>query len=113
MTIGLENTVSINLNDKIDSDIKDTTKDDKPSKYSIIFHDDPTTTKPFVVGVLKTHFLMSQAQARRIMLEVHNKGAAKVIVVPSKDHAETKACLIMSEARKEGFPFKVTFEKEE
>jgi ATP-dependent Clp protease adapter protein ClpS len=47
------------------------------------------------------------------MLQVHTKGIAKVCILPSKDHAETKACVIMSEAREKGFPFQVSFEKED
>lgn len=107
MTTGLDKTV------KPSNSIKEDTKEGKPSKYSILFHDDDITTKPFVVGVLKTHFLMSDAQAKSIMLQVHNKGIAKVGLFPSKEIAETKSCMIMSEARQKGFPFKVTYEKED
>lgn len=107
MTVGLEKVT------KVSDAVKEVTKEDKPSKYSIIFHDDDITTKPFVVGVLKNHFQMGDSQAKTIMLQVHTKGIAKVCILPSKDHAETKACVIMSEAREKGFPFQVSFEKED
>lgn len=88
-------------------------KREKPKKYVLIFHDDSTTTKPFVVGVLKEDLHKSDVEAKSLMETVHTKGMAAVAVYPSKELAETKACIIMNKAKKLGFPFAVTHEQEE
>lgn len=81
----------------------------EPRKYNVILHNDDFTTMEFVVKILTTIFLRSEAEAQMLMLKVHKEGQA-VAGTYSLDLAQSKAHKATSLARKEGFPLRLTVE---
>ena len=74
-------------------------------------HNDDFTTMEFVVMVLQTVFFKDEAEAETIMLAVHHSGKA-VVGVYSYDIAVSKVRKAMDMARRNGFPFRLTYEPE-
>jgi ATP-dependent Clp protease adaptor protein ClpS len=60
-----------------------------PSMYKVILLNDDYTPMDFVVEVLESFFRMTQEQAARVMMSVHNKGVG-VCGIFTRDIAETK-----------------------
>ncbi len=84
----------------------------EPRRYRVILHNDDFTTMDFVVMVLKVVFFKDDAEAERLMMDVHRKGQAVAGVYP-KDIAQSKAQKATAMARAEGFPLKLTIQPEE
>lgn len=93
------------------TNIKERTKQElkEPDMYKVIMHNDDFTTMDFVVMVLKTVFYKDEATAHKLMLTVHKKGKAQIGLY-TLDIAVSKCQKAMAMARKEGFPFLVTWE---
>ena len=87
------------------------TRNEKPSRYKVILHNDDYTTMEFVVEILVNVFGKSLEKAMQIMLNVHNKGKA-VCGVYTREIAETKVETVHHLAGSRGFPLKSTMEKE-
>jgi len=83
----------------------------KPSMYKVLMLNDDYTPMEFVVHVLKRFFRMSNEQATRVMLHVHQKGVG-VCGVFSYEVAETKVNQVVDYARKNNHPLQCTLEKE-
>lgn len=83
----------------------------EPRRYKVIMHNDDFTTMEFVVMVLQTVFFKEEAEAETIMLAVHHSGKA-VVGVYSYDIAVSKVRKAMDMARRNGFPFRLTYEPE-
>jgi len=81
----------------------------RPRRYRVVFHNDDYTTMEFVVRVLMEIFHKDEAEATRLMLEVHHLGSTAVGVY-TRDVAETKAEQAMAQAKREGHPLKCTTE---
>ena len=62
----------------------------RPPLWKVILLNDGFTPREFVVQVLKAVFRMNEAQAYRVMMTAHQRGAC-VIAVYTKDVADTKA----------------------
>jgi ATP-dependent Clp protease adaptor protein ClpS len=75
----------------------------------VILHDDDVTTMEFVVWLLRTTFRKEQAEAHRLMMEVHEGGSA-LITVTSFELAEHYVELVRSLSRPRGFPLTATME---
>ena len=86
-------------------------KVEKVRRYKVIFHNDDYTTMEFVVLVLMKFFHKTETEATHIMLSVHHKGHG-VAGLYTKDVAETKVAQVMSYAREQGMPLRVTAEPE-
>lgn len=86
-------------------------KTQPPSMCKVIIHNDDFTTQEFVVKILISLFGKDEPDAIRLMLDVHElgKGVAGVYVF---DIAKTKAIQAENLAQAEGFPLRVTYEKE-
>lgn len=82
-----------------------------PKKYKVIMHNDDYTTMEFVIYVLKRFFHKKQSEAQQIMMDIHTKGAA-ICGIYTLDIAKTKCRQVGTEARKQQFPLKVTWEQE-
>ncbi|SRR5690606_4170658 len=82
-----------------------------PKLYRVILHNDDFTTMEFVVSILMRYFHKSEAEATRIMLQVHLTGRGTAGRYP-RDQAETKVAQVTAEAEREGFPLLVTMEPE-
>ncbi len=83
----------------------------KPPMYNVLLHNDNYTTMDFVVMVLVTVFRKPEAEAVRIMLDVHYKGIGIAGTYPH-DVAESKVQRAMQMAREAEFPFLLTMEPE-
>ncbi len=88
------------------------TKPERPRLHKVILVNDDFTPRDFVVTVLKAEFRMTEAQAQRVMLTAHRRGAC-VVAVYTKDIAETKATNATDAGRKKGYPLLFTTEPEE
>lgn len=84
----------------------------KPRLYKVMMHNDPYTTREFVVDVLKGVFHRTESQAVNIMLHVHNNGVGVAGVYPF-EVAETKIQTVERLAREYEYPLRLTMEPEE
>lgn len=84
----------------------------EPKMYRVILLNDDVTTMEFVVRILKTIFNRKHAEARKIMLSVHNTGAG-VAGTYTRDIAATKVAAVEKLATAEEFPLKTIMEPEE
>ncbi len=99
-----------------DTTVKPTVKPDlkpeRPRLHKVILLNDDYTPREFVVSVLKAEFRMSEAQAQRVMVTAHRRGAC-VVAVFTKDVAEAKATNATDAGRRAGYPLMFTTEPEE
>ena len=79
--------------------------------WKVILHNDDYTTQEFVVWILETIFRKPEAEAVRIMLDVHKRGKG-VAGVYSFDIADTKAAQVKAVAEQHEFPLLCTLEPE-
>lgn len=82
----------------------------EPKMYRVILHNDHYTTMDFVVEVLMVVFHKAAAEATKIMLDVHKKGAG-VCGVYTYDIATTKVSLVHGMAKRREFPLKCSLEE--
>jgi len=87
-------------------------KVERPKLYKVILVNDDYTPREFVTMVLKAVFRMSEETGYRVMLTAHRMGTA-VVVVCTRDIAETKAKEAIDLAKEAGFPLMFTTEPEE
>lgn len=90
------------------------TKEDQrvatPPMFKVVMHNDDYSTMEFVVEVLLTVFHKSVAEAERIMLTIHHKGADVCGVYPFAV-AETKVHKVHTLAREAGYPLRCSLEE--
>jgi ATP-dependent Clp protease adaptor protein ClpS len=84
----------------------------KPKLYKVILNNDDYTPREFVTIVLKAVFRMSADTSNRVMMTAHKFGKA-VVVVCTKDIAETKSTEANDLAKQADFPLLFTTEPEE
>lgn len=84
---------------------------DLPRMYRVLLHNDNYTTMDFVVMILTRVFHKPEAEAVRIMLDVHQKGIGMVGVYPF-EIAETKLERVKQLAEEAQFPLLCTMEPE-
>ena len=82
----------------------------EPKMYRVILHNDHYTTMDFVVEVLMLVFNKPAAEATKIMLDVHKKGAG-MCGVYTYDIASTKVTLVHNMAKRREFPLKCSLEE--
>jgi ATP-dependent Clp protease adaptor protein ClpS len=82
----------------------------KPKMFKVLLVNDDYTTMDFVVSILETVFRKSPAEAVRIMLQVHKRGAG-LCGIYSRQIAEAKIQLVHEKARAEGYPLRCTMEE--
>lgn len=78
--------------------------------WHVILHDDDVTTMDFVVWLLVTLFARPYDDAVRLMLEVHETGAAAVATCP-RERAELYVEQVHSLARAQGYPLAASCEE--
>jgi ATP-dependent Clp protease adaptor protein ClpS len=86
-------------------------KTKKPSMYKVLMLNDDFTPMEFVVHALERFFAMSQEEAIRIMLHVHQRGVG-VCGVFTYEVAETKVNQVMELARQNQHPLQCTIERD-
>jgi ATP-dependent Clp protease adaptor protein ClpS len=97
-----------------DSLLGETRSDERvewPRLWRVLLHNDDYTTQEFVVWVLESVFQKPPAEARAIMLHVHQAGIG-VAGLYTKDVAETKQRDTRRLAEQHEFPLLVTVEPE-
>jgi len=82
----------------------------EPKMYRVILHNDHYTSMDFVVEVLMIVFHKAAAEATKIMLDVHKKGAG-VCGVYTYDIASTKVSVVHTMAKRREFPLKCSLEE--
>ena len=99
--------------EQTDSAIKDRAehKTEEPKLYNVILLNDDYTTMEFVLQILETLFQKSPAEAFRIMMHVHTRGAG-IAGVYSHEVAETKVSMVHEHAREAGHPLRCSIEPE-
>ena len=83
----------------------------EPELYKVIMLNDNYTTMEFVVEILIEIFGKTEAEARKIMLEVHKQGRG-VAGIYVYDIALSKVEQVERKAKSKGFPLKCVVEKE-
>ena len=83
----------------------------KPRRYMVLMHNDDYTTMEFVVEILISFFNKTAAEATKVMLDVHKKGAGIAGIYPY-DIAATKINQVHNKARENGFPLKLSLKEE-
>ena len=83
----------------------------EPPDYMVLLHNDDYTTKAFVVEILMMIFNKSLEEATHLMWYVH-KNSTGVCGIYPLEVAETKIDQGTALARENGFPLKLTLEKE-
>ncbi len=78
-------------------------------RVQIVMHDDPFTTKEFVVEILERHFAASRDEAEAVMEQIHGRGLGRLGELP---HAEAVRRIdeITRSARERGFPLRLSIE---
>ena len=82
----------------------------EPKMYRVIMHNDHYTTMDFVIETLMQVFRKEEAEAFRLMMEIHQQGSA-LCGVFTLDIALTKIADVHSRAREKGFPLKCSHEE--
>jgi ATP-dependent Clp protease adaptor protein ClpS len=82
-----------------------------PVLWKVVLHNDDYTTQEFVVWILQSVFRKPEAEAVRVMLEVHRKGKGLAGIYPF-DVADTKAAQVKAMAEAKEFPLLCTLEPE-
>ncbi|MGH9902535.1 MAG: ATP-dependent Clp protease adapter ClpS [Pyrinomonadaceae bacterium] len=82
----------------------------RPPLYRVLLHNDNFTTMEFVVFVLENVFQHGEAEAERIMLQVHTRGIG-VAGVYTREIAETKVSKVTNLAQAHEFPLLCTMEE--
>jgi ATP-dependent Clp protease adaptor protein ClpS len=90
---------------EIDADITE------PPDYKVLLHNDDYTTKAFVVELHMGVFNKSLEEATHLMWYIH-KNNIGVCGIYSLEVADTKIDQGVTLARENGFPLKLTLEKE-
>ena len=83
----------------------------EPPEYKVLLHNDDYTTKAFVVEILVVVFNKTLEEATHLMWYVHKNNIGVCGVYPL-EMAETKIDQGTTLARENGFPLKLTMEKE-
>ena len=86
------------------------TKLSKP--WVVIFHNDDKTTFDCVIEILMSIFGKSQQEAYKLTLTIHEDGLA-VVARETQEIAETLRHEAVDYARQQGYPLKVTAERDD
>lgn len=82
-----------------------------PPMYRVLLLNDDYTPMDFVVEILRRYFRKSEAEAVRIMLNVHQQGSGVCGVYPH-ELAETKVNQVKGAARSARYPLRCIMEPE-
>ena len=83
----------------------------EPRRYKVTIFNDDFTTMEFVVKILVEVFFKSEAEAEKLMLQVHHSDKA-VVGIYSYDVAVSKVRKATVMARNAHFPLRLTVEPE-
>ncbi len=78
--------------------------------FRVMLYNDDYSTFEFVIEVLKTVFLKSEAEAEKITMNVHRKGKGVAGTYP-REIAEMKVVQVHQMAEQAGFPLRAGIEQ--
>lgn len=81
----------------------------RPPMFRVLMHNDDYTPMDFVVRILRSIFGKPEAEAVRIMLQIHHRGIG-MCGVYTQEIAETKIAQVHDEARENGHPLMCSME---
>jgi ATP-dependent Clp protease adaptor protein ClpS len=81
----------------------------KPPMYKVLLHNDDFTPMHWVVALLRHVFRKSEAEAERVMLQVHNNGIG-VAGIYTHEIAETKCAQVLQLAAQDEHPMMCSME---
>ena len=90
---------------------KKTKKRNPPRKYKVIYHNDDYTPMEFVTWSLMEFFNRTEIDAQSLTLEVHKAGFA-IAGIYDYQIAEQKIWEVLTSAKENQFPLRVTGETE-
>lgn len=82
---------------------------DQPKRFIVFMLNDDYTSWDFCIRIITTVFKKSVNEAHHITHNIHTKGKG-FCGVYSHEIAETKASIVETKAREEGFPMKCSVE---
>ena len=91
--------------------IKKTKKPKPPRKYKVIYHNDDYTPMEFVTWSLMEFFNRIEVDAQSLTLQVHKEGSA-IAGIYDFQIAEQKMSEVLTAAKENEFPLRVTGEPE-
>lgn len=83
----------------------------EPKRYKVTMHNDDFTAMDFVVMVLRTVFAKNEAEAEKIMLDIHRNGQS-IVGIYTLDIAVSKVKKATALARESNYPLKLTYAPE-
>ena len=83
----------------------------EPNLWKVIMLNDDVTTMEFVVSCLTDYFEYTDAQANKIVVDIHEDGSAVVATYPY-EMAEQKGIEVTLAARRDGYPLEVRIEED-
>jgi ATP-dependent Clp protease adaptor protein ClpS len=83
----------------------------EPNLWKVIMLNDDVTTMEFVVSCLIDYFEYTDAQANKIVVDIHEDGSAVVATYPY-EMAEQKGIEVTLAARNDGYPLEVRIEED-
>ncbi len=90
---------------------KKTKRPNSPRKYKVIYHNDDYTPMEFVTWSLMEFFHRTEIDAQSLTLQVHKVGSA-VAGIYDYQIAEQKIWEVLTSAKENQFPLRVTGESE-
>ena len=91
--------------------IKKTKKPKPPRKFKVIYHNDDYTPMEFVTWSLMEFFNRTEVDAQSLTLQVHKEGSA-IAGIYDFQIAEQKIYEVLTAAKENEFPLRVTGESE-
>ena len=91
--------------------VKKTKRPKPPRKYKVIYHNDDYTPMEFVTWSLMVFFHNTEIDAQSLTLEVHKAGFA-IAGIYDYQIAEQKIWEVLTSAKENQFPLRVTGESE-
>ena len=82
----------------------------EPENFRVVLLNDNYTTMDFVVDILMLVFRKSEAEANRVMMDIHRRGRG-IAGIYTWDIAQTKAEQVHAMARQNEFPLRCGVEK--
>jgi ATP-dependent Clp protease adaptor protein ClpS len=76
----------------------------------VVIHDDPFTTKAFVIEILERHFAAPRPEAEALTEQIHQRGIGRLSPMPYAEAAR-RIQEVTRLARQHGFPLRLTVER--
>ncbi len=96
---------------KIEEELELALELEEPKMFKVLLHNDDYTSMIFVIEILTGVFRKNNAEAEKIMLQIHETGRG-ICGVYSFEIAQTKAQQVKQKAKQNEFPLLATIEQD-